>query len=325
MDAGPPNASQVFDHGDVRIASDSDRTRQVTIDDLEPAWLTERVAQYRRAHGAWWWRRPALVTLFFVGLFLVLIGVSGYLIHIARGAQVAAVAASAFAMIAIVFVAVMSLTEDSQRRAGEAMLARIRMQTNAPVLPLRKEYEPSRFPANTSPAPARKRAGLPNLWIPMRHVDSFRFLHATCPYKQVAVRLCRHSKYAPVWIGVLLDRLYNPAGTLAALALFETLVLLQAPSLALGLMGLAAVLALIVSRFHQRFSGSVYAERIKEDWPCLVCGYPLKSLHHTEGTIARCPECGSSLTTLDICLSGAFEPSHEAATLAATTGSDEEN
>lgn len=325
MDAGPSNSSQIFDRGDVRIASDSDRTRQVTIDDLEPAWLTERVAQYRRAHGAWWWRRPTLVTLFFVGLFLVLLGVSGYLIHIARGAQVPAVAASAFAMLAIALMGAFGLTEDSHRRAAEATLARIRMQTNAPVLPLRKEYEPSRFPANTRPAPARKRAGLPNLWIPMRHVDSFRSLHATCPYKQVAVRLCRHSKYAPVWMGVLLDRLCNPAGALAALALFQILVLLGLPSLTLGLMGLAAVFALIVNRFHQRYSGSVYAERIKEDWPCLVCGYPLKSLHHTEGTIARCPECGSSLTTLDICLSGAFEPSHEAATLAATTGSDEAN
>ncbi len=274
--------------------------QRVSIDELEPTWLRERTAQHRREHGAWWGRRPAAITLTFLVLAAVLLGWCGYLLHLTSGFMTTVVAA--FLILFGAAVALFFLSEDSNRRAAEAMLARMRAQNKTPVLPLRAEYHPSRFPARTGESRIRERTGLPNLWIPMRYIDRFRSIDATCPYKQIVSRLCREPKYAPPWSRFASRTLYTPVAAPSALALFQILVILHVTIPALAIIAIGLLVVIFTARAHTRFARSIYAQRINEDWPCLECGYPLRTLQHTEGTIAHCPECGTSLTTLDICL-----------------------
>lgn len=272
----------------------------LTIDELEPKWLKERTAQYRRQHGPWWWRRSSLFILLHLALAIFMIGVTALLV-ILLPYDSELVATAVF--ISCVGISVLYLRSgESQREAGRAMLARIRSQTEQPVLPRREEYQPSRFPDRIAPARIRERLGLPNFWIPMRHIESFRSLAVSWPYKQLVIRLAREPDYVPFLMRLLTRTVANPAVALAALASFQLLVVADVPLLALALFVLATVLLMLNTWWHLRFAQSVYAERINEDWPCLNCGYPLKNLLHTGGTIARCPECGTPLTTLDICL-----------------------
>ena len=287
--------------GSSRVPPTPDRMRDIIIDELEPAWLRERVIQYLREHGAWWWKWPALITLSFVAVLAALIGAVGYIIHLAPAPWDFLVALVAMVLLAIAISAVLHLSEESPRRQAEAMLTHLWSVSDAPVLPLRSEYDLSRFPNLVEPSRIRGRTGLPNFWLPMRYVEHFRSINGAWPYEQIIVRLSREPRYASTWTRFM-TRTLNVSAALAAMAMFPILAAVQANLVSLSFFGVGMLALLLKVRMQMRFADSVYAQRIKEDWPCLACGYPLKSLRHTEGTIAHCPECGSSLTTLDICL-----------------------
>lgn len=175
-----------------------------------------------------------------------------------------------------------------------------------PWAPIRKEYEPSRHPESIAPSQLREQLGVPNLWIPMRYAQSFRTLSSTNPYFMMLSMAPGYERERTRWRHILvLSPLAIVDAVLIAVVVGGLLWYSHASDIDWIASAILLTLVCLVSMLHRnskRFDFHDLEARFLNERPCLACGYSLMNLKHRDGEILRCPECGASLTTLDICL-----------------------